>query len=114
MLFGLEGACFKQQPNIILAINCDNIRFYLTNIHQMKKPLTIFASIAIIVIISSCQSTSSDSKIDYSSTPTPTTETIKEKTAEEIKAELAQKESENPSKYLILKYNLRYIKIYLM
>ena len=64
----------------------------------MKKPLTIFAAIATIVIISSCQSSSgSNSDFNFG----------KEKTAEEIRAELKQKEQQEFSKYINAKASMR-------
>lgn len=64
----------------------------------MKKPLPTIALIAVLFIIS-CQSSSSD-KETYTSGSATISEPIKEKTVEEIKEELAQKERQNPGEYL--------------
>ncbi len=63
----------------------------------MKKPLLILASFAVVVVISSCQSSSGNSSFSFG----------KEKTAEEIRAELKQKEQQEFNKYVDAKASMR-------
>ena len=64
----------------------------------MKKPLSTISLVAVL-FITSCQSSSSN-KDNYTAGSAIVTEPIKEKTIEEIKEELAQKERQNPGEYL--------------
>lgn len=63
----------------------------------MKKPRIILAAIALIVVICSCQSSSGSSNFSFGT----------EKTAEEIKAELKQKEQQEFYKYIHAKASMR-------
>lgn len=85
----------RKISNIVQTIIGLGTRYY----HQypmMKKPLPPIAYIAAIFTIISCQSSSGNQGF----TVPDVVEVQREKTAEEIKQELALKESQSPSEYL--------------
>jgi hypothetical protein len=63
----------------------------------MTKPLFIFV---LIFVICACQSRTANSNTDNSSGASTTVAAPREKTPEELREELAQKESESPAEYL--------------
>jgi len=70
----------------------------------MKKQFIILIVFAVIAF-SSCQSRTANSNIDQGPTTVTSPEPTRQKTAEELKQELGQKESENPANYLAVRYN---------